>query len=517
MSILTVEKVSHSFGGRVILEDVSFRLLKGEHVGLVGANGEGKSTFMNIITNKLKPEEGKVIWSNKIKVGYLDQNSSLDDNSSIYDVLKGAYKPLVDLEEEIADDYTKMVDLSDDDMDKLLLEIGNKQEYLEQHDYYNLDQKINEVAKAFDLLELDLETKVSELSGGQRIRILIAKLLLEKPDILLLDEPTNYLDEHHIVWLKNYLLEYENAFILISHDIPFLNDVVNVIYHVEAPNLTRYKGNYNEFKRVYDINKANLEKAYERQSAEIAKMEDFVARNKARVATRGMANSRAKKLEKIERIEIKGEKPKPVFNFIMSKNPSRVIVELKESILGYDVALSKPINEIIEKGEKIALIGANGIGKTTLLKTMMHQINPMDGNVELQSQLQIGYFQQEEKPSDKSVIDELWQHFPSFTQYEIRKALAKCGLTNDQIESKVKVLSGGEKAKLKLCKLINKEYNVLFLDEPFNHLDQDAKEELTRSLIAYPGTIVLVSHEPEYYTKICTRTINLEKYSTKKV
>ena len=515
MSILTVEKINHSFSGRAILENVSFRLLKGEHVGLVGANGEGKSTFMNIITNKLKPEEGKVIWSNKVKIGYLDQNSSLVDDDCIYDVLKSAYQPLVNLEQEISDDYTKLMDLSDHEMDDLLSKIGNKQEYLEQHDYYNIDHKINEVADAFDLTKNGLTTKVSNLSGGQRVRILLAKLLLEKPDILLLDEPTNYLDEHHIKWLKNYMINYENAFILISHDLTFLNDVVNIIYHVEATTLTRYTGNYDEFKRIYEINKEHLIKAQKRQANEIAKMEDFVARNKARVATRGMANSRAKQLEKIQRIEIQSEKPKPTFNFLMGKNPSMIIAEMDQLILGYDKPLSKPISEIIKKGEKIALVGANGIGKTTLLKTIMGNIEPLQGNITLHSNLEIGYFEQEEKPTSNSVIDDLWQHFPSFSQYEIRKALAKCGLTNDQIESKVFVLSGGEKAKLKLCKLMNKPFNILFLDEPFNHLDQIAKEELTKALKEYPGTIVLVSHEPEFYNQICTRVINLEKYSLK--
>lgn len=513
MSILQVEKMSHSFGGRVIFEDVSFRLLKGEHIGLVGANGEGKSTFMNIITNKLKPEEGKVFWSNAVKVGYLDQNSSLKDGSTIYDVLKSAYSDLVQLEEDIANAYNQMVDITDEEMDALLNKIGNMQEHLEQRDYYNLDQKINEVANAFDLLHLDLQTKVNELSGGQRVRVLIAKLLLEKPDILLLDEPTNYLDEHHITWLKNYLKEYENAFILISHDLEFMNDVINVVYHVEAPSLTRYKGDYHEFKRIYDINKANLEKAYERQNQEIAKLEDFIARNKARVATRGMANSRAKKLDKIERIEIKGEKPKNHFQFIMGKTPHKIIVETNDLVLGYDTELCKPMNLTILKDEKICLVGANGLGKTTLLKTLMGVIDPYKGDCETQRPLSIGYFMQEEKPSDLSVIDEMWNEYPAFTQYEVRKSLAKCGLTNDQIESKVKVLSGGEKAKLKLAKIMYKEHSVLFLDEPFNHLDQEAKIELTRALKEYPGTIVMVSHEPEFYKQVTDKVINLEEYT----
>ncbi|MFI3283451.1 MAG: ABC-F family ATP-binding cassette domain-containing protein [Erysipelotrichaceae bacterium] len=515
MSILTVEKLSHSFGGRTIFEDVSFRLLKGEHVGLVGANGEGKSTFMKIITNQLKPEEGKITWANKIKVGYLDQHASLNEEDSIYDVLKGAYEELVSIEANIMKAYESMADIDEEQMNQLLEEIGIMQEHLENHDYYNVDYKINDIAKAFDLLDLNLETKVSKCSGGQRTRILMAKLLLMKPDILLLDEPTNYLDESHIDWLKEYLINYENAFILISHDIPFLNDVVNRIYHVEAPSLTRYVGDYNEFKRIYEINKMQLEKAYDRQQQEIAKMEDFVARNKARVATRGMANSRMKKLEKIERIELKGEKPKPTFNFKMGKTPSRVIVEATNLVIGYSEPLSKPMDILIEKGERVVLVGANGLGKTTLINTLLENIEKLDGDIHLQSGLQVGYFEQEVSASNDTCIDELWKTYPSYSQYEIRSALARCGLTTEQIESRVKVLSGGEQAKLRLCKIMNTEHNILVLDEPTNHLDQEAKDELSKAIKEYPGTIILVCHEREFYKDLVTRVINLENYTLK--
>ena len=269
MSICVVEKLSHGFGGRIIFEDVSFRLNKGEHIGLVGANGEGKSTFMKILTRNLIPDEGKITWSNKVKVGYLDQHTVLEKGKSIRDVLKTAYDDLFVIEQEINDAYMKMCDCSEEEMNQLLEMIGESQDHLEHHDFYLIDAKVEEVARALGLTDLGLDSDVDELSGGQRTKILLAKLLLEKPDILLLDEPTNYLDEQHIDWLKKYLLDYENAFILISHDIPFLNEVVNVIYHVDAPKLTRYTGNYDEFKRVYEINQRQLEAAYNRQVKEI--------------------------------------------------------------------------------------------------------------------------------------------------------------------------------------------------------------------------------------------------------
>ncbi|MDD7280778.1 MAG: ABC-F family ATP-binding cassette domain-containing protein [Erysipelotrichaceae bacterium] len=514
MSILTVEKLSHSFAGRTIFEDVSFRLLKGEHVGLVGANGEGKSTFMNILTRHLEPESGKIQWSKNVKVGYLDQHTVLEEGLTIRDTLKMAYADLFEIEESINQDYMKMGD-EDIDMDALLEDIGTRQEYLDQHDFYLIDSKIEEVANSLGISDYGLDRSVNELSGGQRSKVLLGKLLLEKPDILLLDEPTNYLDVEHINWLKNYLKNYDNAFILVSHDIPFLNEVVNVIYHVQAPYLTRYAGNYDEFERVYEIKKKQLESAYVRQQQEIEKMEDFIARNKARVATRGMANSRKKRLDKMERIELIKEKPKPEFHFLMGKTPSKWIFEAKDIVIGYDRPLSKPMTINLEKGKKIAICGANGLGKSTLIKSLLKKIDVLEGSVQNGDNLQIAYFQQEEKAPSLSCIDDLWNTFPSWTQYEIRSALAKCGLTTDQIESMVYVLSGGEQAKLRLCKLMNNPSNVLVLDEPTNHLDIDAKDELKRALIEYPGTVILVCHEPEFYEDFVDEVWDMKEYALK--
>jgi len=469
---------------------------------------------MKIITNQLKPEDGKVIWSKRVKVGYLDQHASLKADQSIYDVLKMAYSELFDIENENLDFYNKMADCSESELNEMMEQIGENQDYLEQHDFYLIDAKIKEVARAFDLDALNLDSKVSNLSGGQRTRILLAQLLLSKPDILLLDEPTNYLDEHHIRWLKQYLLDYENAFILISHDLTFLNEVVNVVYHIDAPYLTRYTGNYDEFKRIYDINQAQLIAKSKRQDAEIAKLEDFVARNKARVATRGMANSRAKKLEKMERIVLKKEKPKPEFNFRYGKTPSREIFIANEIVIGYDKDLSSPMDLILERGKKICIVGANGLGKSTLIKSLIGENKLRSGQIELGENLEIGYFQQEVLANNDFVIDNLWSEFPAYSQFEIRSALAKVGLTNEQIESKVKVLSGGEQAKLRLCKLINRDYNVLVLDEPTNHLDQDAKDELKRALIEFKGSILLVCHEPEFYESIVDEIWDLSEYAT---
>lgn len=387
---------------------------------------------------------------------------------------------------------------------------------LTMHDFYMIDAKVEEVGRALGLTEIGLDRDVTELSGGQRTKILLGKLLLEKPDILLLDEPTNYLDAEHIEWLKRYLNDYENAFILISHDIPFLNSVINLVYHMDNQELNRYVGDYDKFQEVYAMKKSQLEAAYNRQQKEIADLKDFVARNKARVATRNMAMSRQKKLDKMDMIELAAEKPKPEFHFKEGRTTSRIIFEARDLVIGYDEPLSKPLNLTMERKEKVALIGANGIGKTTLLKSILGLIPPLSGEVEQGDYLEIGYFEQEMSGSgDNSCIDEIWQEFPSYTQYEVRSALAKCGLTTKHIESRIMVLSGGEQAKVRLCKLLNRPTNVLLLDEPTNHLDVAAKEELKRALKEYKGSVLMVCHEPEFYEGLATQVWDLSQWTTK--
>ena len=515
MSILNVEHLTHGFGDRAIFSDVSFRLLKGEHIGLVGANGEGKSTFMNIVTGKLVPDEGKVEWSKNVHAGYLDQHAVLEKGMTIRDVLKSAFDPLLQKEQRMNEICDLLGTADEEEMNRLMDELGTIQDELTLHDFYTIDAKVEEVARALGLLDLGLDRDVTDLSGGQRTKVLLAKLLLEKPDILLLDEPTNYLDEEHIAWLKRYLLDYENAFILISHDIPFLNEVVNIIYHMENQELNRYVGNYDKFLEVYEARKAQQEAAYRKQQQEISELKDFVARNKARVATRNMAMSRQKKLDKMDVIELARERPKPEFYFKEARTPGKMLFETEDLVIGYDkrAPLSKPINLRMERGEKIAIVGTNGIGKSTLLKSLLGIIKPISGTVHLGDYLYKGYFEQEMAGTENTCLEEIWQEFPGFSQYEVRSALAKCGLTTKHIESKVKVLSGGEQAKVRLCKLINQETNLLILDEPTNHLDVDAKDELKRALKDYHGSVLLVCHEPEFYSDIVTKVWNLEEYS----
>ena len=516
MSILTVEHLYHGFGDRAIFEDVSFRLLKGEHIGLIGANGEGKSTFMNTITGALQPDDGKIEWAKNVRVGYLDQHAVLAPGMTIEDVLKSAFSHLFELEAKMNRICDELGSAGEDEMTAMLEELGVIQDTLTNHDFFNIDSKVEEVAHAFGFMDIGLDREVTDLSGGQRTKLLLAKLLLEKPDILLLDEPTNYLDEEHIAWLKRYLIEYENAFILISHDIPFLNSVINIIYHMENRKLNRYVGDYDHFKEVYAMQQSQLEAAYKRQQQEISELKDFVNRNKARVATRNMAMSRQKKLDKMDLIELNAEKPKPEFHFKPGRTPGRIILSTENLVIGYDEPLSRPLTLTMEAGQKIALVGANGIGKTTLLKSILGLIPALSGSVELGMNLQIGYFEQESTPDNATTrIEEIWKEFPTLNQAEVRAALAKCGLTTKHIESQVRVLSGGEQAKVRLCKLLNRETNVLLLDEPTNHLDVDAKDELKRALNAYKGSVLLICHEPEFYLDVVSEVWDCSKWTTK--
>ncbi len=516
MSVLNVKSVTHGFGARAILENVSFRLLKGEHVALVGANGEGKSTFLNIITGKLMPDEGTIEWSKRVSVGYLDQHSFLKSGTTIRENLRLAFDNLYNMEQEMLEIYENAALADEQEANIMMEDAADIQTILDSSGFYIIDSKIEEISNGLGLGDIGLDKRVDELSGGQRTKVLLTKLLLQNPTILLLDEPTNYLDDNHISWLTTYLRNYENSFILISHDIPFINDVCNIIYHVENCDLTRYVGNYEEFRRIYEANKQREEKEYDKQKKEIERLEDFIARNKARVATRGMANSRMKQLAKMDILEKPRDKPKPAFKFKETKAPSRFLIEAKDLIIGYDHPLTNPMNFRIERNKKIALTGVNGLGKSTLLKTILGIIPPVSGNVEFGENVVYGYFEQEDSRNNtNTALDEVWNEYPSLTNHEVRLELARCGLTTENITSMMKVLSGGENAKVRLCKILLKELNFLVLDEPTNHLDPEAKVELEKALAEFKGTVLLVSHEPYFYDRFITDVWNIENFTTK--
>ncbi|MGE5704746.1 MAG: ABC-F family ATP-binding cassette domain-containing protein [Clostridia bacterium] len=513
MSVLIVENLNHGFADRTLFKDVSFRLQPGEHVGLVGANGTGKSTLMGIITRQQIPDSGRIEWMPKIEYGYLDQHTKLQAGKTIRDVLKDAFLPLLELEQENMQIAEKMAEATPEELEMLLERMGEIQDRLETSGFYLIDAKVEEIANALGLSAIGLERDVSALSGGQRTKVLLAKLLLEQPTVLLLDEPTNYLDEEHIVWLKNYLKEYPYAFILISHDTSFMNDVVNVIYHLEFTKLTRYTGDYESFLAQSDMKRTQHMDAFEKQQGEINKMEDFIARNKARASTSGRAKSRQKQLDKIERIDKPETAMKPVFQFKEARASGRFVFEAEGLEIGYAHPLMPKLTMSLERGDKVAIVGMNGVGKSTLLKTILGTVKPLGGKLERGDFLYPAYFEQEVKPRPVTALDEVWNEFPHLNNHEVRGALARCGLTNEHINRSMAALSGGEQAKVRLCKLLQREANFLLFDEPTNHLDVVAKAELQRVLKEFKGTVLLVCHEPEFYEDWVTKVWNVEEWA----
>lgn len=513
MSVLIVENVSHGFAERTLFRDVSFRLQPGERVGLVGANGTGKSTMMALLTGQLIPDAGRIEWMPKVRYGYLDQHTKLTPGKTIRDVLKEAFLPLLQEEAELVAIGERMAEASPEELEELLERMGEIQDRLESSGFYLIDAKVEEIANALGLSAIGLDRDVAALSGGQRTKVLLAKLLLEQPTVLLLDEPTNYLDDEHITWLKGYLKAYPYAFILISHDTGFMNDVVNVIYHLEFAKLTRYTGNYESFLAQAEMKRSQHLDAYEKQQEEIARMEDFIARNKARASTSGRAKSRQKQLDRIERIEKPETAAKPTFVFKEARASSRFVFTAEELEIGYTRPLLPKLTVALERGEKVAVVGMNGVGKSTLLKTVLGLIPPLGGKLEQGDFLQPAYFEQEVKPKPVTALDEVWNEFPHLNNHEVRGALARCGLKNEHINRPMTALSGGEQAKVRLCKLLQRESNWLVFDEPTNHLDVAAKDELKRALQAFKGTVLLVCHEPDFYEDWVTQVWNVEEWS----
>lgn len=513
MSILSATNITYSIGDRTILKDATFRLLKGEHIGLVGANGEGKSTFINLLLGHLTVDSGTIEWAKHTKVGYLDQFTKLEKGKTIKDILKTAFDDFYKMEEDINNGYMKMAEITDEnEMNDLLEEIGEMQAILDSSGFYLIDSKIEETARGLGLYEIGLDKDVSELSGGQRAKVLLTKLLLENPQILILDEPTNFLDVNHISWLRNYLLNFENAFILVSHDTEFMNAVTNVIYAMDNTKLTRYTGNYESFMEAFMMKKKQVEDAYNAQQKEIAKMEDFIARNKARVATRGMANSRQKQLDKMVLIDKGVEHKKANFIFRYSHPTGTLAFETDNLVIGYDRALTKPINLAVKKGEKIAIVGINGVGKSTLVKTLIGVIKPFSGKAIMSPTVDLGYFEQEVKSDLITPFNYILEEFRTLNNGEIFAALSNSGIKRDLADNPMMTLSGGEQAKVRMCKLTIKETNVIVLDEPTNHLDVASKESLHDAIKNYPGNILLVCHEPEFYKDLVDRVINVEDF-----
>lgn len=506
MSIVYVENLTHGFADNTVFHNVAFRLLKGEHVGLIGPNGAGKSTLLQILTGELIPDQGKIEWLPKVQKGFLEQHVYLQEGKSMRAYLQEAFASLFAIEQEMVAMAEQMAEADEKDLETLMEKYAKLQESLDQSAFYEIDAKVEEVASGLGLTALGLDTDVSRLSGGQRTKLLLAKLLLQRPDVLLLDEPTNYLDTAHIDWLTSYLKNYPNAFILISHDTNFMDQVVDVIYHLEHQTLTRYVGNYSKFLQVYDMQQRQMQQKYEKQQEHIKKEETFIKKNKARASTSKRAKSREKQLEKLERVQKPTKLPKPRFTFRVAQQPVQVVMEATDLSVGYEQPLFPPVDLTLKRGEKVALLGHNGIGKTTTVKTLLGRLSPLYGQVTFGDRVQPAYFEQEAASREtNTALQEVWADYPDYTYKDIRQTLGQCGLKNEHIFSAMHELSGGEQTKVRLSKLMLAKSNWLILDEPTNHLDVDAQAALKEALQNYRGTVLVVSHDPAFYEDWITK------------
>lgn len=512
--LLTVDSLDLTFDKKKLFNNASFRILPGDKIGVVGNNGVGKTTLINVLCGKVIPDKGSIEFDKKIKVGYLDQYMNVDMSLPIIDYMRKAFISLYDKEKTLLE-YSDIIKNSNDEVliDRLVRLSSTLREELEMHDFYQLDSKIARIATGLGIVNYGMNTIMKKLSGGQKVKVILAKLLLEEPDLLILDEPTNFLDTIHVDWLVKYLKEYKGNFLIVSHNQEFLNNVVNVIIEIEFGKINRYKGNYQTYLMKKEEQVVNYEKQYKAQLKEIKSLEDYIAKNKVKTSTAKQAKSREKKLDKIEVMQA----PKSGdihLNLYFNYSPiaSYKFLEVNNLEIGYTYSLLPAISFTVKSGERIAITGFNGIGKSTLLKTLIGELQVISGSFHFVSDAKIAYFEQEHHFDNvmNTPLQEISNLWPKMEQKEIRNVLARCGLRGDLAMQPIKTLSGGEQSKLKLCKIMLMRSNVLILDEPTNHLDKIAKDDLTTSLKKYQGTIIFVSHEKEFIESLATRVYSIE-------
>lgn len=503
MSILEVRDVSFSFGDKDLYKDVNFDLNSGEHMGLVGSNGTGKSTLLRLLQGELVPDSGTIVWQKQATIGYIDQYSQIQGKISILEYLHSAFEALYAAE-------NRMLELYGACDEAKLLQAANLQEWLEREGFYDIEFRIQQVAEGLGLVSIGLDRSLDSLSSGQRTKTLLAKLLLQVPSVLLLDEPTNFLDVEHITWLTGYLKDFSGAYIVVSHDFEFLEKVTNCILNVEFQRIFKYHGCYTDFVRQAEERKKQQRLLYEAQQKQIEKLEKYIDSHRYRASTAKMAQSRIKTLEKMEKIEPPDVEPEPRIHFQYHPTEAVRMLQTEALQIGYEYPLLPPLTFTLQN-EKLALVGFNGIGKSTLLKTLMGQIPMLGGRFFFLNQARIGYYEQDLAWSNTLMtpLEILSQHYPGTDLKKLRGALARCGIRAKHVLRPIKDLSGGEQSKVKLCLLTMSPYNVLLLDEPTNHLDDKAKASLAGAIREFPGAVILVCHEEAFYRQCTDRVFRI--------
>lgn len=517
MILLQVNQLSKYYGADLILSNIKLELQSRDRVALVGRNGAGKSTLLKMIAGQLSYDDGEIIKPKEVKIGYLAQNTGLESQLSIWEEMLTVFESIRNMEIKLRQLEERMADPSiledHGKYERILKEYDQLQLQFKEQGGYQFEADLRSVLHGLNFH--DHSRVISSLSGGQKTRLALGKLLLTKPDILILDEPTNHLDIETLSWLEQYLQSYEGAILIVSHDRYFLDKVVTQVYEVSRHHIKRYSGNYSTFLEQKAANYERDMKHYEKQQQEIANLEDFIQRNLARASTTKRAQSRRKQLEKMDRMDLPlGEEKSASFSFEIEKQSGNDVLKLESLTVGYNgKKVSEKISFRVSRGDSIALVGPNGIGKSTLLKTLIKKMPVLSGSIQYGSNLSIGYYDQEqaELTSNKRVLNELWDDYPLKSEKEIRTVLGNFLFSGDDVLKIVSTLSGGEKARLALSKLMLEKANVLILDEPTNHLDLDSKEVLENALLDYPGTILFVSHDRYFINRIATKVVELSR------
>ncbi|WP_080848777.1 ABC-F family ATP-binding cassette domain-containing protein [Cytobacillus gottheilii] len=519
MILLQVNQLNKSFGADPILTNIKMEVQTRDRIALVGRNGAGKSTLLKIIAGHISYDSGEIMKPKEVEIGYLAQNTGLESELTIWDEMLTVFASLQQQEKELRSLEEKMSDpnamSNEETYNRILKEYDRLQVSFKENGGYQYEADIRSILHGLNFQSLGYDTKISSLSGGQKTRLALGKLLLTKPDLLILDEPTNHLDIETLSWLEFYLQSYEGAILIVSHDRYFLDKVVTQVYEISRHQIKRFTGNYS---RYLDQKAADFErdmKQYEKQQEEISKLQDFIQRNLARASTTKRAQSRRKQLERMDVMDRPlGDEKSASFGFQIERQSGNDVLQVMDLAIGYSgEAVAGNLSFRITRGDSVALVGPNGIGKSTLLKTIIENLPALQGKIMHGSNVTIGYYdqQQAELTSNKRVLNELWDDYPLMPEKDVRTVLGNFLFSGDDVLKIVSTLSGGEKARLALAKLMLQKSNFLILDEPTNHLDLDSKEILENALIDYPGTILFVSHDRYFINRITSKVIELSK------